>query len=123
MATRITERSSQTHKLLIRSLASKYEHEGYYVKADHINHPNGSPPVINGYIPDVAAYYNGYLRIIAEAETCDTISDSHTREQWEVFSQSTYSFDVIVPKSCLEEAQQQANLWGIAINQWWSHGT
>ena len=95
MATRITERSSQTHKLLIRSLASRYEHEGYYVKADHINHPNGIPPDINGYTPDLAAYYNGSLRIVGEAETCDTITDSHTREQWEAFSQNPYRFDVI----------------------------
>jgi hypothetical protein len=123
MSTRITERSSQTHKLLIRSLASRYEHEGYYVKADHINHPNGSPLEINGHTPDLAAYYNGSLRIVAEAETCDTISDSHTREQWKAFSQSQHRSHVIVPKSCLEEAQRQAGFWGITVSQWWSHGS
>lgn len=119
MSTRITERSQQTHTALIRALASKYEKQGYYVKADHIGHPHGRPPEINGHIPDIAAYSDNSLYIIAEAETCDTITDSNTREQWEAFSRSQYLFDLIVPKSCLEEAKQQASIWGISVNQWW----
>jgi len=120
--TRIYESSKQLHLSMIRSLASKYEHEGYYVKADHIGHINGSPPEINGHIPDVAAYRNGVLYIIAEAETCDTVSDSDTCEQWKAFSRSQHLFDIIVPKSCFDEAQRQASIWGITVNQWWTYG-
>lgn len=120
MSTRTTQRSKQTHNQLIRSLASKYEHEAYYVKADHINHPNGQPPEINGHIPDIAAYYSGTLRIIAEAETCDTLTDSHTHDQWLAFSGSPYRFEVIVPKSCLQEAQTQASIWGVTVDNWWT---
>ncbi|GAG15959.1 unnamed protein product, partial [marine sediment metagenome] len=70
MATRITERSRTAHAQLIRALVREYESQGYYVQADHIGHRNGSPPPVNGHIPDVAAYSGGTLRIIAEAETC-----------------------------------------------------
>lgn len=119
MSTRITERSQKTHVALIRALVKKYEEDGYYVKADHIHHPNGAPPEINGFVPDIAAYSGNALKIIAEAETCDTISDDHTRQQWEAFSKSMYRFEVIVPKSCFEEAQRQANLWAINVDKWW----
>ena len=119
MALRITERSRTAHAQLIRALAAQYESQGYYVRADHIGHPNGSPASVNGHVPDVAAFSGGTLRIIAEAETCDTISDSNTREQWAAFSRSAYQFEVIVPKSCLQDAQMQASLGGVTVNRWW----
>ena len=80
MFTRLTERSKNIHEALISALASEYEKQGYYVKADHISHPNGCPPQVNGRIPDLAAYANNNLCIIAEAETCDSISDRDTHE-------------------------------------------
>jgi hypothetical protein len=119
MSTRITQKSQQIHNALIQALATEYEKEGYYVKADHINHPHGSPPVVNVHIPDIAAYSNGMLQIVAEAETCDTLSDMQTREQWQAFSSSSYRFDIIVPKSCLSEAQRQAIIWGVTVTKWW----
>lgn len=120
MATRITEQSRTKHATLIRALAKRYESEGYYVKADHIGHPNGSPPFVGGHIPDVAAYSGGVLQIIAEAETCDTISDASTEAQWKAFSRSGYWFDVIVPKSCFQSAELQASIWGVNVHKWWS---
>jgi len=119
MATRITEASRTVHGQLVRALAREYESKGYYVQADHIGHPNGSPPEVNGHVPDVAAYLGGTLRIVAEAETCDTIADSNTRDQWTAFSRSPYRFEIIVPKSCLQDAQLQASLWGVAVDKWW----
>lgn len=119
MSTRITERSKQTHQALIRALAAEYERQGYYVKADHIYHPHGRPPEVGGHVPDVAAYSNNRLHIIAEAETCDSLTDNNTREQWQAFSTSPYIFEVIVPKSCLEDAKNQASIWGIEVNKWW----
>ena len=119
MAIRITERSRTAHAQLVRALVGQYESQGNYVKADHIGHRNGSPPTINGHVPDMAAYSGGTLRIIAEAETCDTISDSDTRDQWGAFARSPYRFEVIVPKSCLQDAKMQASMWGVAVDKWW----
>jgi hypothetical protein len=119
MAIRITEQSRTAHARLVRALADQYESQGYYVQADHIGHRNGSPPPINGHIPDVAGYASGTLQVIAEAETCDTISDSDTSNQWTAFARSPYRFEVIVPKSCLQDAQMQASLWGVTVDKWW----
>jgi len=113
------ENSKRVHDTLVSSLATEYEKRGYSVKADHIGYPHGRPPEVYGCIPDVAAYKDGRLCIIAEAETCDTIGDIDTQRQWSAFSQSTYSFEVIVPKSCLQDAKQQASVWGITVGNWW----
>jgi len=119
MSVKRDENSKRVHSTLVRSLASEYEKQGCSVKADHIGHPNGQPPDVYGYIPDVAAYKDGRLCIIAEAETCDSISDLDTQRQLSAFSQSSHRFEVIVPKSCLNEAQQQASVWGITVDKWW----
>jgi len=119
MHTRTVRKSATTHSKLIRALAKKYEEDGYWVQADHIDHPNGCPPQVNGHVPDVAAYSGGTLKIIAEAETCDTLDDDHTRSQWSAFSRSPYRFDVIVPKRCLEAAKAQARTWGVNVDRWW----
>lgn len=119
MSIRINENSRILHNSLVRALVGEYEKNGYYVKADHINHPNGCPVPVGGHTPDIAAYSNGKLVIIAEAETCDTISDTSTWQQWEAFSKSPYKFHVIVPKNCLTAAQNQANLWNISVDEWW----
>lgn len=119
---RLTEASKKLHTTLVKALVAAYESKGYYVQADHVGHVNGSPPEINGHIPDVAAYHNGSLYIIAEAETCDTVSNSDTCEQWKAFSRSQHQFDIIVPKSCFDEAQRQASIWGITVDQWWTCG-
>ena len=120
MATRLETRSRTVHEQLIRALVKEYEGQGYQVQADHIAHPNGRPPEIGGHIPDVAAYRNGSLEMIAEAETCDTLADAHTLAQWRAFSASPYTFHVIVPKACLAEAQSQAAVWGVIVDKWWS---
>ena len=119
MTIRITEQSRTTHSALIRALVKEYESHAYYVQADHIGHPHGKPPAIGGHIPDIAVYSQGTLTIIAEAESCDTIRDSDTRDQWTAFSGSIYRFEVIVPKTCLEEAKSQSRIWGISVDKWW----
>jgi len=119
MARRIMK-SQQAHLNLIRALLRQYESQGYLVKADHIAHLNGRPPEIGGHIPDLAAYNNGTIELIAEAETCDTIVGGDTREQWMAFAASRYAFEVIVPQSCLVKAQRQASAWDVLVNKWWS---
>ncbi len=119
MATRVNTQSQTLHERLIRALVEKYESEGYSVQADHISHSNGRPPEVGGHVPDIAAYKNGLLEIVAEAETCDSLSDSHTEGQWRAFSASPLEFHVIVPKSCLAEAERQAGVWSVNIDKWW----
>jgi len=109
----------QIHTQLISALVNSYEAKGYYVKADHINHPNGAPAPTNGHIPDITAYSQGQLVIVAEAETCDTISGTETYNQWSAFSRGTHKFHVIVPQVCLANAQNQAAIWRITVDQWW----
>jgi len=119
MSIRINEVTRVLHNRLILALVEEYEKNGCYVKADHISHPHGKPDPVNGHIPDIVVYSNGKIIIIAEAETCDTISDISTLEQWQAFSRSSYQFHVIVPEECLEAAKRQATLWSISVNKWW----
>ncbi len=111
--------TKQIHTQLITALVKTYKDKGYYVKADHINHPNGAPASINGHIPDIAAYSQGQLIIVAEAETCDTIGGTETYNQWSAFSRGRHKFHVIVPQACLADAQNQAAIWQITVDQWW----
>ena len=109
------------HSTLVRALAKEYEKEGYTVQADDIGHPNGSPAPEGGYIPDVVARKAVTTPIIAEAEVCESISSDHTYHQWKAFSNAYgFQFHVIVPNSCLANAQQQARQWGISVDKWWS---
>ena len=118
MAARTTT-VQNVHDRLVKSLADKFESDGYYVKADGIGHPNGSPPTFNMHIPDIYAV-KGDERIIAEAETCDSISLGDTYHQWLAFSRVAGTvFHVIVPRQCLEDAKKQANYWGIKVDHWW----
>ena len=109
------------HDRLVSALAQKYEAEGYYVQADDIGHPNGSPDPVGGYIPDVSAWILGGAIRLAEAETEDSIYSEHTRNQWRAFSNvADVRFEVIVPKAALASAQQQAMDWGVRVDQWWT---
>ena len=119
MRTADTQSRLSVHDRLVWALVRKYEEEGYYVKADHIGHPNGVPPAVNGHVPDIVAYRNGPLVLIAEAEVCEDLQDDHTCEQWQAFSRSPYLFDIIVPKSCYDEARRQAAAWGVIVNAFW----
>ena len=111
--------SKTIHNSLVSALVREYEKQGYSVKADHIGHLNGRPPEVYGCIPDIAAYKNGCLCIIAEAETCDSISNLDTQRQWNAFSQSSHSFEVVTPKSCSDKAKRQASVWGTTVDNWW----
>jgi hypothetical protein len=112
-----TTLNESVHDKLVESLAAKYKSDGYYVQADHIGHTNGSPKEFGGYIPDIYAT-KGIEKIIAEAETSDTISDDHTRQQLSTFARYA-SLHVIVPQASLSEAQNQAKQWGIKVDKWW----
>jgi len=114
-----TYTTQSAHDKLVKALADKFETEGYFVKADHIEHPNGAPSEVNGYKPDIYATKTNQ-RIIVEAETCDSIGTDETHQQWQAFSVAVgMEFHVIVPKQCLATAQEQAKLWGVNVDKWW----
>jgi hypothetical protein len=107
------------HNQLVINQVTTYRNEGYSnIKADHINHPNGQPSIVNGHIPDLSAVKNG-LVVICEVETNDSINDHSTIQQWKAFDRSSYEFHVVVPKSALEDAQDMARRNGITVNKFW----
>lgn len=108
------------HDQLIKALSSKFASEGFYVKADHIGHPNGAPDQVISHVPDISATKVNHRKIIVEAETGGSISSDGTYNQWKEFSGVFgVEFHVIVPKNCLEYAKYQAQSWGIRIDNWW----
>lgn len=111
-----------THTQLVEALVRKFEQDRLTVQADHIGHENGAPDPIAGYVPDIYAR-NSSAAIVAEAETCDSLSDDHTFRQWSAFSRFTSypggNFHVIVPKYCVAQAQEQARIWRIRVDCWW----
>ncbi len=118
MATRQLNEGKE-HDRLIKALADKFAADGFHVKADHIGHPNGAPDQVGSHIPDISATKLNQ-RIITEAETENSISLDDTYSQWKEFSRvSGWEFHVIVPENCLQKAKNQAQSWGINVNQWW----
>ena len=105
------------HDTMVRSLANKFANDGYTVYADLPGFTQ--PPKIVNYIPDLYAVKSS-VKIIGEAETCDTIGTDHTKEQYSAFSNVPGTeFHVIVPESCLEQAKRYAAIWGITVDKWW----
>jgi len=107
------------HEVMVRTRAKNLKTEGYTVYADISGYTK--PPQINGYIPDIYAVKDN-LKIIVEVETCDTISDEHTRNQYLSFSNIMGTqFHIVVPESCLSQAKQYAQRWRIKVDKWWYH--
>ena len=89
-----------------------------YINADHIDDKNGIPNQVNGYLPDIYAEKNN-ATVVCEAETIDSINESGTIDQWKAFSQSTYKFHVVVPRSMLDDAKKMAAQNNINVDFWW----
>ena len=117
--TKRTMKTDEEHNVLLRAIVNKLQSEGMTVKADHISHPNGQPPIIGGHIPDIEArsYVN---KIIVEAETADTVSIEETRRQFAAFSNAYgYQFHVIVPNGMIPIMQKQVQDWGLRVDKFW----
>ncbi len=97
---------SKEHRDLIEMMASHFKKQGYtYIRADLLGYtkPDSVTDAYgNKYIPDLTCDKNGFggTRIILEAETCGTINDSHTADQWRAFYNAQGEFHVVVPKLC-----------------------
>lgn len=114
-----TTKNQSDHDKMVKTMADKFERDGMTVKADHIGHKNGQPPVIGGRIPDIlATHYQ--KKIILEAETSDSISLEDTKKQMQTFSNVPGTeFHMIVPRGYTANLRQQARELGITIDQVW----
>ncbi len=119
------------HNKLIKMMANYFEKEGYkYIRADLSGYtrPN-SITDFNGnkYIPDLTCNKTDFkeTRITLEAETCDTINDSHTARQWRAFYNASGEFHLVVPKTCgmqsgREKAQARLRELRISADEIWT---
>jgi hypothetical protein len=105
--------SLKLHDSLIKSVALRLEREGYKVTANHINHPNGHPRPINGFVPDIHAIKN-LEEIIVEVETCNTVISSDIIK-WKRFSFNNCKFWIIVPESCLKIVKVKKEAFNIPV--------
>lgn len=128
-----TQENQNLHDDLVRKLAKHYSSLGYIGVRTDLPGATETPGSIywekkpdTKYIPDITCYKNnpeGTL-IIAEVETCDTLSTDHTKEQWKIFFAHAKSkggeFHIMTPKSCVEKAKSVAQELSITVhNYWW----
>jgi len=108
----LVERSlaeSEEHKRLVKMMLNHFKSKGYTnLKADL---EGETPPnQIYGHIPDLTCNKNDAKGtfIILEAETCDTIFDEHTEDQWKTFYRKAREvggeFHIVVPRTCNGES-------------------
>ncbi len=105
--------SLKLHDSLIKSVATRLEREGYKVTANYINHPNGRPRTLKGFVPDIHATKN-LEEIIIEVETCNTVL-SQDIMKWKRFSFNNCKFWLIVPQNCLEIAKMRKEAFNIPV--------
>ena len=117
------------HDRMVQLVASNVEEQGHSnIKSDL--HRFNTPELIywentkKGQIPDVTS--TDIRSYIFEVETDDSIDDSHTEEQWRLFSayaqQNSKTFIVVVPKGLEQQARQRAKDLGINIDGVWEIG-
>lgn len=122
-------RSQSDHDDMVRTLASHLKQNQHTdVKADIEGYTQ--PALLHwettqqGHIPDVTST-RGH-DFLFEVETADSINDTHTQDQWKLFSanakQHSKSFVVVVPKGSEAEARQRAQLLGVALLDVWTVG-
>lgn len=91
------------------------------IKADHVGDPYVKPNIISGQIPDITSWKDSIFHV-TEVETQESIGTQHTLDQWSAFSQNTdgmsKKFVVVVPQSCLSEAEKFANQYHIRVDIW-----
>lgn len=117
---------SKQHVDLINMMVNHFNSQGYRnIKADISGMT--SPDVIYGtkqnHVPDITAEKNG-ITVILEAETCDSIYNSHTTSQWSLFADAANNpsgeFHVVVPKGSRNDAERRAADLSIKIDTIWT---
>lgn len=119
-------KNESEHTSMVSTLANHLSNESYKeIKADHVGHTQ--PEKITwknsgeGHIPDVTATKNNKMHVF-EIETCDSINDQHTEDQWKLFSAYAKQFEkifiVVVPKSCERDANARVQTLGVSASVW-----
>ena len=134
---RITANEISEHDQLILMMARHFSQLGYsnikadlpgWDKPDYIywsSNPNKK------YYPDLTCKDKNGVYVILEAETCSTLNDDHTHDQFNIFRAHATNlngrFEVVVPKYCnmndgRERIKTIAKGWGIIIDNIWTPG-
>jgi hypothetical protein len=113
-----------THDTIVKDQVSTLEQRRHTIQGADIT---GYAPVqeVNGRVPDIVSTSPQGNRVLTEVETCDTIGMEHTKDQLIDLARArggNTELHLVVPKSCLGEAQKTVKGWGITIDQWWSSG-
>ncbi len=119
---RRTSQSQTYHDQLVKAAADflvKKAHRG--VKADAAGYERPGEIVwdgeVRGQVPDIRS-----ARVIVEVETDETISDSHSAEQWKLFSTyatgESLAFWVGVPSGSVSKAEERLKELGIVARVW-----
>ncbi|HSO25998.1 MAG TPA: hypothetical protein VLR54_05180 [Methanobacteriaceae archaeon] len=98
---------------IIKSVSAYLEREGYRVTANHINHPNGRPKNLNGFIPDIRAIKNRE-EIIVEVQTSNKTLFQN-KLKLKRFSYSGKRFWMVVPPECYEIAEIRKKVFNIPV--------
>jgi len=118
-------RSQSDHDNMVESGANILKKKGYRnVKADITKWDK--PTKITwkrtgkGHVPDITG--EGTTNIIVEVETSDSIDDTHTEDQWELFSkyaeENNMDFFVRVPKTNEKDAEDRLSELGLNGKVW-----
>ncbi len=113
------------HDTMVKDAVNYLRSEGFTdIKADLGSYPQPTKIIWKatgqGHIPDVETT-NG-KHCILEVETCDSISDSHTADQWKLFSrfanEHEAEFWVVVPMGYKYNASSRLTELGIQAKIW-----
>lgn len=122
-------RDQSKHDSMVKSVAEHVSTNGHKnIKADIAGY--NAPDLIywentkKGHIPDVTS--SSDTNYIFEIETDDSINDSHTEDQWKLFSanaqQHSKKFIVVVPKGFESQAWARAKQIGVTVQDVWTVG-
>jgi len=126
----MAKRKSQSkHGSMVKSVADHVSNDGHTnVEADITGYDR--PELIywestkKGHIPDVTSTTD--TKYIFEVETDDSIDDSHTEDQWKLFSanakQRSKKFIAVVPKGSEQQAWARAKQLGVTLHDVWTVG-
>jgi hypothetical protein len=132
---RIINTEISEHDELVLMMARYFKQLGYTeIKADI---PGWTKPdsvywksdPSNVYYPDLTCRDTNGVYIILEAETCSTLNDQHTHEQFSIFRAHATNvngrFEVVVPRLCSgndarELIRNYARNWSIVLDNIWT---
>ena len=108
------------HNEIVQRVAQALRDRGLYVRADHIQWPNGAPTDYGGVRPDVDAAHLGNIVYVVEAETEETLSTTETEEQLRrlgLFKKG--QLVLAVPTGQRRQAEFNIRLWQVQVDQVW----